>query len=317
MASIAAVLRAGPAPSKRLTLIACILGSGIVFLDGTVVNVALPAIRQGLNAGLAEQQWVVAAYLLTLSALILMGGSFGDLFGRRRVFAAGVSAFGVCSVLCAVAPSGGFLVVARALQGIAGAMLVPNTLALIMDTFSEDERGAAIGSWTAWTAIATIVGPLGGGVLIGIASWRWVFAINVVPVLFTLWLLRYAPPGERVNVRVDVLGALLAALGLAGPVFALIEQPQHGWSSPVVFVPLIAARTSRCCRSSSSRAATSRWGTSPPWRFMPGWARPPSCSPSSYRRRPATPRSRPGCRSCRSPLSRSRCRAASVRSPTG
>jgi len=239
MASIAGVLRAGPAPSKRLTLIACILGSGTVFLDGTVVNVALPAIRQGLNAGLAEQQWVVAAYLLTLSALILMGGSFGDLFGRRRVFAVGVAAFGACSVLCAVAPSGSFLVGARALQGIAGAMLVPNTLALIMDTFTEDERGAAIGSWTAWTAIATVVGPLGGGVLIGIASWRWVFAINVIPVLVTLWLLRYAPPGERMNVRVDVLGAVLAALGLAGPVFALIEQPQHGWSSPVVYVPLL------------------------------------------------------------------------------
>ena len=241
MASLAGVLRAGPAPSKRLTLIACILGSGTVFLDGTVVNVALPAIREGLHAGLAEQQWVVEAYLLTLSALILVGGSFGDLFGRRRVFAWGVAAFGVCSVLCAVSPSGSFLVVARGLQGIAGAMLVPNTLALIMDTFDEDERGAAIGSWTAWTAIATVIGPLGGGVLIGIASWRWVFAINVVPVLLTIWLLRYAPPGEQLkDVRVDWLGALLAALGLAGPVFALIEQPQHGWSSPLVFIPLIA-----------------------------------------------------------------------------
>src|SRR5919201_931629 len=241
MASLAAVLRAGPAPSKRLTLIACILGSGIVFLDGTVVNVALPAIRQGLHAGLAEQQWVVEAYLLTLSGLILVGGSFGDLFGRRRVFASGVAAFGACSVLCAVAPSGTFLVGARALQGIAGAMLVPSTLALIMDTFDEDERGAAIGSWTAWTAIATVIGPLGGGLLIGIASWRWVFAINVVPVLLTLWLLRYAPPGDPMkDVRVDWLGALLAALGLAGPVFALIEQPQNGGSSPLVFIPLIA-----------------------------------------------------------------------------
>src|ERR671937_2033081 len=241
MTSLAGVLQARPAPSKRLTLIACILGSGTVFLDGTVVNVALPAIREGLHAGLAEQQWVVEAYLLTLSALILVGGSFGDLFGRRRVFAWGVAAFGVCSVLCAVSPSGSFLVVARGLQGIAGAMLVPNTLALIMDTFDEDERGAAIGSWTAWTAIATVIGPLGGGVLIGIASWRWVFAINVVPVLLTIWLLRYAPPGEQLkDVRVDWLGALLAALGLAGPVFALIEQPQHGWSSPLVFIPLIA-----------------------------------------------------------------------------
>jgi EmrB/QacA subfamily drug resistance transporter len=240
MASIAGVLEGRPAPSKRLTLLACILGSGTVFLDGTVVNVALPAIRQGLHAGLAEQQWVVEAYLLTLSALILVGGSFGDLFGRRRVFAIGVAAFGACSLLCAVAPSGGFLVGARALQGIAGAMLVPNTLALIMDTFDEEERGAAIGSWTAWTAIATVIGPLGGGILIGIASWRWVFAINVAPVLLTLFLLRFAPAGDPVKgVRVDGLGALLAALGLAGPVFALIQQPQHGWSSGMVFVPLV------------------------------------------------------------------------------
>jgi EmrB/QacA subfamily drug resistance transporter len=240
MASVAGVLDATPAPNKRLTLIACILGSGTVFLDGTVVNVALPAIRQGLHAGLAEQQWVVEAYLLTLSALILVGGSFGDLFGRRRVFAWGVSAFGLCSLLCAVAPSGAFLVGARALQGIAGAMLVPNTLALIMDTFPEDERGAAIGSWTAWTAIATVIGPLGGGILIGIGSWRWVFAINVIPVLLTLWLLRFAPAGERIrDVRVDWTGALLAALGLAGPVFALIQEPEHGWSSGMVFVPLV------------------------------------------------------------------------------
>lgn len=241
MTSLAGVLQAPPAPSKRLTLIACILGSGTVFLDGTVVNVALPAIREGLNAGLAEQQWVVEAYLLTLSALILVGGSFGDLFGRRRVFAFGVGAFGICSVLCAVSPSGAFLVIARGLQGIAGAMLVPNTLALIMDTFPEEERGGAIGSWTAWTAIATVIGPLGGGILIGIASWRWVFAINVVPVLVTIWLLRFAPPGEQMkNVRVDWLGATLAALGLTGPVLALIEQPQHGWSSAIVSVPLVA-----------------------------------------------------------------------------
>src|ERR671936_245365 len=204
MASLAGVLRAGPAPSKRLTLIACILGSGTVFLDGTVVNVALPAIRADLHAGLAEQQWVVEAYLLTLGSLILVGGSFGDLFGRRRVFGIGVAAFGVCSLLCALAPTSAFLVGARAVQGVAGAMLVPSTLALIMDTFDEDERGAAIGSWTAWTAIATVIGPLGGGALIGVASWRWVFAINVAPVLLTIWLLRYAPAGERIkDVRVD------------------------------------------------------------------------------------------------------------------
>jgi EmrB/QacA subfamily drug resistance transporter len=156
------------------------------------------------------------------------------------VFGIGVAAFGLCSLLCAIAPSSAFLVVARALQGVAGAMLVPSTLALIMDTFDEDERGAAIGSWTAWTSIATVIGPLGGGVLIGIASWRWVFAINVAPVLLTMWLLRYAPRGQREEgVRVDWLGAPLAALGLAGPVLALIEQPEHGWTAPIVLGPLV------------------------------------------------------------------------------
>jgi EmrB/QacA subfamily drug resistance transporter len=235
MATVAQAVRTGPAPNKRLTLVACILGSGTVFLDGTVVNVALPAIRADLNTGLADQQWIVAAYLLTLGSLILVGGSFGDIFGRRRVFGIGVAAFGVCSLLCAVAPSSTFLILARGLQGVAGALLVPSTLALIMDTFDEKERGAAIGSWTAWTGIATVIGPLGGGVLIGVASWRWVFAINVAPVLLTLWLLRYAPPGEHEDdVRVDWLGAALVAFGLAGPVLALIEQPSRGWADPVV-----------------------------------------------------------------------------------
>ena len=230
-----------PSPNKRLTLAACILGSGIVFLDGTVVNVALPAIRADLNVGLAAQQWVVASYLLTLGSLILVGGSLGDLFGRRKVFALGVAAFGVCSLLCAVAPTDTFLILARGVQGVAGALLVPNTLALIMDTFDENERSAAIGSWTAWTAIATVIGPLGGGALIGVASWRWVFAINVVPVMITLWLLRYAPEGRHdEGAHVDWVGGALAALGLAGPVFALIEQPTRGWSDPVVAIPLVA-----------------------------------------------------------------------------
>jgi EmrB/QacA subfamily drug resistance transporter len=229
-----------PAPHKRLTLIACILGSGIVFLDGTVVNVALPVIRADLHVGLADQQWVVEAYLLTLGSLILVGGSFGDLFGRRLVFGVGTAAFGVCSLLCAIAPTAGFLIGARAIQGVAGALLVPSTLALIMDTFDEDERGAAIGSWTAWTAIATVIGPLGGGALIGVASWRWVFAINVVPVLVTLWLLRYAPAGKHEeDAHVDWVGGVLAALGLAGPVFALIEQPTYGWTDPIVLIPLV------------------------------------------------------------------------------
>ena len=223
--------------TKRYTLLACILGSAIVFLDGTVVNVALPALQRDLGASLSAQQWVVEAYALTLSALLLVGGSLDDLFDRRTVFAIGVAGFGVTSVLCAIAPSVEVLIGARALQGIAGALLVPSTLAMIINTFPPDERGAAIGSWTAWTGIATVVGPLAGGLLIDSASWRWIFAINVVPVAITLWLVAVhvpkaaeRPPGGHV----DFLGGLLCALGFGGTIFALIEQPRLGTTSPAV-----------------------------------------------------------------------------------
>jgi EmrB/QacA subfamily drug resistance transporter len=224
---------------QRIVLIASILGSGIVFLDGTIVNVALPAIRAGLHGGLAAQQWVVEAYLLTLSSLLLIGGSLGDLLGRRRVFSAGLIAFGACSLLCAIAPSTGFLIGARAVQGAAGALLVPSTLALIVDTFSDPhERAKAIGSWTAWTGIATVIGPLGGGALVQAASWRWIFAINLVPVAITVVLLTRLKTDTREPGHVDVAGALLCAIGLGGPVFALIEQPTYGWRDPRVLVPL-------------------------------------------------------------------------------
>ena len=180
--------------TKRLTLIACILGSGIVLLDGTVVNVALPTIQRALGGGLAAQQWVVNGYLLTLGSLILIGGSLGDLFGERRVFAIGVSGFGVASLACALAPTIGVLVAARALQGVAGALLVPSSLAVIVNTFPEDERGAAIGSWTAWGAIAAVLGPLAGGELLAIASWRWIFLINVPFVIACVALILLAIP---------------------------------------------------------------------------------------------------------------------------
>src|SRR3954462_15863907 len=230
------------ARTKRLTLAAAILGSGVVFLDGTVVNVALPAIREDLGTGLAEQQWIVEAYLLTLGALLLVGGSLGDLFGRRRVFVMGLSGFGVTSLLCALAPSAEVLIGMRAIQGVAGAMLVPSSLALITATFGASERGAAIGSWTAWTGIAMVVGPLGGGALVQLVSWRWIFAINVPLVLATLAVVRAGVEesvDEESTHRIDYLGAVLVSLGLAGPVFALIEQPVYGFADPRVWVPFV------------------------------------------------------------------------------
>jgi EmrB/QacA subfamily drug resistance transporter len=231
------------ARTKRLTLVACVLGTLVVFLDGTVVNVALPAIRDDLDTGLAAQQWVVEAYLLTLGSLLLVGGSLGDLLGRRKMFAAGLAGFGVTSLLCALAPNAELLIAARALQGCAGALLVPASLALITAVFPPDERGAAIGTWTAWGGIAVVIGPLGGGLLVDYASWRWIFAINVPFVIATLMIVRAAVPesvDEESTHRIDYLGALLVALGLAGPVFALIEQPVYGFGDPIVWVPAVA-----------------------------------------------------------------------------
>src|SRR5439155_2255547 len=206
---------------KRLTLVACILGSGIVFVDQTVVNVALPAIRRDLHAGLATQQWVVEAYLLTLGSLLLVGGSLSDLFGRRRIFALGLAGFGVTSILCAVAPTSALLAGARALQGATGALLVPSARAVIVPAFNEDERGAAIGTWTAWAGISTIIGPLLGGLLIQASSWRLVFAINLLPIALAIYLvIRHVPQtlDETQHRHIDILGAVLCAAGLAGVV---------------------------------------------------------------------------------------------------
>jgi EmrB/QacA subfamily drug resistance transporter len=223
-----------------LTLLAAILGSSVVMLDGSVVNVALPAIERELGGGLAGQQWVSNSYLLLLGSFILIGGSLGDLYGERRVFGVGVAAFGVCSLGCAVAPDVGTLIAARALQGIAGALVTPSSLAIIVAAFPPDRRGRAIGSWTAWTGISTVAGPLLGGWIIDFASWRWVFAINVPLVVATMTLVaiavpRVAPTTQR---RLDLVGAALCATGLGGVMAALIEQPHRGWGSPLIDVLL-------------------------------------------------------------------------------
>ena len=231
------------AARKRLVLIAAILGSSVVFIDSTVVNVALPAIEEELGGGLAGQQWTANAYLVTLGSLILIGGSLGDIFGERRIFSIGVAGFGVTSLLCTLAPTIEVLVLGRALQGLFGALLTPAALAVIVATFPADERGKAVGTWTAWAGIGMVLGPLVGGQLVDTASWRWIFAVNLPLVLFDLWLINRAMPPARpqsVRARVDVLGALLCATGLAGFTFALIRQPEAGWGDPSVAVPLAA-----------------------------------------------------------------------------
>ncbi|MCW2978194.1 MAG: family efflux transporter permease subunit, partial [Actinomycetia bacterium] len=186
--------------------------------------------------------------LLALGSLILIGGSLGDIYGERRIFAIGVAAFGVLSVACALAPTIDVLIAARALQGAAGALLTPSSLAIIVGAFSPKERGAAIGSWTAWGGIATIIGPLAGGWIVDRVSWRWIFALNVPLVLVTLALIFAAVPRTaRVAGRhVDVIGAALCVLGLGGMVFALIEQPRYGWSSAVIDVPLVVGLVAFC-----------------------------------------------------------------------
>ncbi|HEY7206810.1 MAG TPA: MFS transporter [Gaiellaceae bacterium] len=227
---------------RRAVLLAAILGSVVVFVDGTVVNVALPSIQDDLGGGLALQQWVVDAYLLTLGSLILVGGSLGDIFGERRIFALGAGLFGVTSILCALAPTGNALIVARGCQGVAGALLTPAALATITTTFSGPERGAAIGTWTAWTGIGTVLGPVVGGWLVGAASWRAIFLINVPLVIATLGLIAVAVPPRAASGRrrIDYVGCALCVSGLGATVFALIEQPRRGWSDPLIVATLAA-----------------------------------------------------------------------------
>jgi len=227
---------------QRLVLWISILASFVAFLDGSVINVALPAILHEYGGDLSVQQWVVDAYLITLGSLMLIAGSLSDLFGRKKILLAGLIGFGVTSLLCAIAPTSEFLIVSRGLQGAAGALLVPSSLALIISAFKGAAQGKAIGSWTAWTGISFIIGPLVGGLLVDAGSWRLIFAINVIPILATIWLMRLLklPEQVRENTRLDVWGALLCAVGFGSTVFALIEQPNYGWLHPAIYVPLIA-----------------------------------------------------------------------------
>ena len=221
-------------------LLVSILASLVSFLDGFIVNVALPAIARDLGGGLTAQQWVVNAYLLTLGSLMLLAGSLSDIYGRERILTIGLIGFGVASLLCALAPNPVFLQVMRAIQGAAGALLVPSSLALIMANFSGAQEGSAIGTWTSWTVVAAVIGPLLGGFLVDAISWRAIFGINVLPIGLTLWLMRPLEPAPHARGQnaVDGIGALLGALGLGTVMYTLIEQPQRGWASPLIVMPL-------------------------------------------------------------------------------
>src|SRR5438132_10453834 len=232
-----AALAAVDSRLARWTIVATILGSSMAFIDGSVVNVALPAIQHDLGGGLASQQWVVDAYLLTLGSLILVGGSLGDIFGEFRVFGIGVAAFAVASVLCAAAPDAVTLIVFRGLQGVAGALLTPASLAVLTATFTGAARGAAIGQWTAWSGLSFVIGPTLGGWLIDVSSWRVIFLINVPIALATLILVHRlggTRQARRKDLRVDYVGGLLGVVGLGLLVAGFIELPQLGWSDPLV-----------------------------------------------------------------------------------
>ena len=228
------------APGRWLLAVA-VLGSGIAFLDATVVNVALPEIGRDLHASTSTLQWILNGYTLTLASLILLGGSLGDRYGRRRVFVSGTGLFTVASLLCAVAPNAGLLVAARLVQGVGGALLTPGSLAMVESGFRPADRARAIGAWSGLSAVAGALGPLVGGVLVGAVSWRAVFLINLPLGIFIVVMAGRHVPETRDPAaagRLDFRGAILAALGLAGTTYALIEAPGGG-SSGLVLVAAI------------------------------------------------------------------------------
>ncbi|GAC1646786.1 MAG: MFS transporter [Mycobacterium sp.] len=228
--------------TDRPLVAVAVLASFVAFLDGSVVNVALPAIGREFGGGLALQQWVVDSYLLTLGALILVAGAVSDQYGRLSVLRMGVVVFAVSSLLCAFAPGGWVLVASRCLQGVGAAFLVPSSLAMINARFSGADQARAIGTWTAWTGTAFVIGPLLGGVLVDAEGWRWIFGVNIVPAVVTLYLTAKVAADESTverAARVDVLGALLAAVGLTGSVYALIEGQRLGFANTAVAASII------------------------------------------------------------------------------
>jgi EmrB/QacA subfamily drug resistance transporter len=220
-----------------------ILCSGIVFLQSTVVNVALPSVGRALETGLSGLQWIVDGYVLTLAALLILGGSMGDRYGRRRMMVFGLIGFGITSIGSGLAPTAGWLIGARILQGVAGALLVPGSLAIIRAVYTDREaRGEAIGQWSGWSGIVTVIGPLVGGWLVDSLSWRWVFFIVVPFIAVTVWLMLTFVPESRSEdapKHLDWLGAALVTLGLGGITYGLIEGPVVGWQTAGVVVGLV------------------------------------------------------------------------------
>jgi EmrB/QacA subfamily drug resistance transporter len=224
-------------------LAATILGSSLAFIDGSVVNLALPALQANLNATVVDVQWVVEAYALLLAALMLVGGSLGDSYGRKRIYTVGIVLFAAASTWCGLAPNVSQLIVARAVQGIGGALLVPGSLAIISASFQKRDRGRAIGTWSGFTSITAAAGPVLGGFLIEHGSWRWVFFINLplacVVLALTLWRVPESR-NVRAGTRLDWPGAGLGTIGLGGIVYALIESSRRGWHDPALMVALFA-----------------------------------------------------------------------------
>ena len=245
MRSVGAEVPRTDVPCKRdarlWILTATILGSSLAFIDGTVVNVALPAVQANFHATLVDVQWVVESYGLFLGALILVGGSLGDLFGRRLIFVIGVAIFAVASAGCGAASNIHLLIIARSIQGVGAALLVPGSLAIISSSFDEKSRGQAIGTWSGFTAITTAIGPVLGGWLVEHASWRWVFFINLplAAAVIAISVSRIPESRRATAGRIDWFGALVATAGLGGLIVGFIESVNLGWRDPLVFGSLI------------------------------------------------------------------------------